>query len=530
MMDFQDRDRMDTAPLNGEPSDAPAETGSAPETAYHTGNEQPATQPYRTPYQTPVRAEAGMPQYQQHRADEPAQSYQTAQQPFETGTQAYNTYQEWEAQNNRRGHKKKEKKPRSRKPLIAVLAVVLAAAVFAGGIGVGGLIAASKQQSSASSQQVQQPQTDENLPSLGINSTPSSSDAPKAGAILTGEQIYEKCVPSMVAIQSGWLSQGASGSGSGVIMTGDGYIITNAHVVLDEDTSAQADKVTVVLYDGTNLPASIIGTDENTDLAVLKVTPEGSLTAAEFGDSDALKPGQDCYAIGSPSGLQLANTITTGSISAISRDITINDNVMSLIQTDAAINPGNSGGALINQYGQVVGITSAKLGISYYESLGFAIPITTAKEIVDELIQFGYVAGRPQIGISGYNIDEATAEYYNVPQGVMIDSIDSRSNAAAAGMQANDIIIGLNGETITTMDEINAVKNEMEAGESMTLTVHRLSTGEELDFTFALNDEHDLKGEDPATASNNDTANNQQNGSYYGNYGGYFNPFDYFFR
>ncbi|MBR3867651.1 MAG: trypsin-like peptidase domain-containing protein [Butyricicoccus sp.] len=514
---------METAPLDGE-QPAPSEP------IYNTVNEQPA-QPYRTPYQTPVRPEAGMPQYQQKPVDEPVQAYQNTQPPFGSGGHAYSTYQEWETENHRRSRKKKEKKPRSRKPLIAVVAVVLVAAIFAGGIGVGGLIAASKQQSSAGSQQVQPPRN-ENLPSLGINSTPSSSSVPAAGAILTGEQVFEKCVPSMVAIQSGWLGLGSSGSGSGVIMTEDGYIITNAHVVLDENTSAQADKVTVVLHDGTNLPASIIGTDENTDLAVLKVNPEAALTAAEFGDSDALKPGQDCYAIGSPSGLQLANTITTGSISAISRDITINDNVMSLIQTDAAINPGNSGGALINQYGQVVGITSAKLGISYYESLGFAIPITTAKEIVDELIQNGYVAGRPQIGISGYNIDEATAEYYNVPQGVMVDSIDSRSNAAAAGMKPNDIIIGVNGKTITTMDEINEVKNEMKAGESLTLTVHRLSTGEELDFTFALNDEHDLKGDDPALARNDDTANGGQGGNDpYGGYGNYyFNPFDYFFR
>ncbi|MBQ8584824.1 MAG: trypsin-like peptidase domain-containing protein [Butyricicoccus sp.] len=522
-MDFQNRENMDTAPI-GSGADASAQQADESTKVTNLPPEfMRQEQPVRTPYQTPVRAEAGMPQYR-------SAYTQDTQQPFETGTQAYSTYQEWEAENSRRGRRKKEKKPRSRKPLIAVVAVILAVAVFAGGMGVGGLIAASKQQSAASSQQVQKPQVNGDLPSLGISSTPSSSEKPAAGAILNGEQIYEKCVPSMVAIQSGWLGLGSSGSGSGVIMTSDGYIITNAHVVLDESTSAPADKVTVVLHDGSNLPASIIGTDENTDLAVLKVTPDSPLAAAEFGDSDALKPGQNCYAIGSPSGLQLANTITTGSISAISRDITINDNVMSLIQTDAAINPGNSGGALINQYGQVVGITSAKLGISYYESLGFAIPITTAKEIVDELIQNGYVAGRPQIGISGYNIDEATAEYYNVPQGVMIDSIDSRSNAAAAGMKSNDIIIGLNGEDIKTMDEINAVKETMKAGETLTLTVHRLSTGEEMDFTFALNDEHDLKGDDPAQARNDDSANNSQNG--YDNYenGYYFNPFDYFFR
>ncbi len=517
MMDYQNRDnenldRMDTAPLAHEPEHAPQPAPSEPV--------------YSTPYQTPVRPEAGMPDPGYHAQPQPEQPY-TPPQPEQQSS--YNTYQAWEEQNTRRT-RKKEKKPRSRKPVVAVLGVVLAAAVFAGGIGVGSLIAATKQESSASTS-APGFERDENLPSLIVSGTPNSSSKPAAGAVLTGEQIFEKCSPSIVAIQSGWISRGASGSGSGVIMSADGYIITNAHVILDENSSAEADKVTVVLHDGTNLPASIVGADEDTDLAVLKVQPTAALVAAEFGDSDALKPGQQCYAIGSPSGLQLANTITTGSISAISRDITINDNVMSLIQTDAAINPGNSGGALINQYGQIVGITSAKLGISYYEGLGFAIPITTAKEIVDELIQTGYIAGRPQIGITGYNIDEATAKYYDVPQGVMIDSIDSRSNAAAAGIQSNDIVIAVNGKTITTMDEINVVKDEMQAGERLTLTVYRMSTGEELDCTFALNDEHDLKGDDPALARPSDNSSNIPGGyGNYGNYGSYFDPFQYFFR
>ena len=518
MMDFQDRDHMnDTAPL-----DSAREQSTEP--TYNQQQPEEAHQPSRTPYQTPVRAEAGGPQYH---APESAQ--QPADAPFAEGSHAYSTYQEWEAQNRRKA--KKPRKPHSRKPLIAVLAVILVCAIFAGGIGVGGLITAANQSSAAGAQtQQNEPGTNENLPTLQVSTTPSGTTTAQPGQVLNGEQVYEKCVPSMVTVQSSWISQNASGSGSGVVMTGDGYIITNAHVVLSENNSAQADKVSVVLYDGTTLPAQVIGADESTDLAVLKVNATDSLAAAEFGNSDALKPGQTCYAIGSPGGLQLANTITTGSISAISRDITINDHVMSLIQIDAAINPGNSGGALINQYGQIVGITSAKLGISYYEGLGFAIPINLAKEIIDQLIQYGYIAGRPQIGISGYNIDESAAKYYNVPQGVMIDSIDSRSNAAAAGMKRNDIIIGVNGDTITTMDEINEVKNELSAGDSITLTVHRLSTGEELDFTFALNDEHDFAGDDPALAQSNDRANNNAgNGGYPSGGSYYYNPFDYFF-
>ena len=474
-------------------------------------NQAQEAQPYRTPYQTPVRHEAGKPAY----------SMQTEDLQEVPEGKAYAS-QSYEAKNGKAGNKKKDR------PVIIALSLVAAAALFAGGIGIGGLIAATKQ---PSRQEIETAQTavessrDESLPTLSVANTPVQTN--RNGQTLAGEEVFEKCVPSMVSIQSSWISAGKSGSGSGVVMSTDGYIITNCHVVQDEETARAADKVTVVLHDGENMPAQIIGTDEDTDLAVLKITPSTALVAAEFGDSDALKPGQICYAIGSPGGLQLANTITTGSISAISRDITINDNVMSLIQTDAAINPGNSGGALINQYGQIVGITSAKLG--YYEGLGFAIPISTTKEIVDQLIQHGYIAGRPQIGISGWDIDEASAAYYDVPKGVLIDSIDSRSNAVTAGIRADDIIIGVNGETITTMEEINAVKEEMQAGDRMTLTIYRMSTGEEFDCTFLLNDEHDFQGEDPALAQNNDRVNNRQEQYYYGNGGYSFNPFEYFF-
>ena len=196
---------------------------------------------------------------------------------------------------------------------------------------------------------------------------------------------------------------------------------------------------------------------------------------------------------------------------------------MSLIQTDAAINPGNSGGALINKYGQVVGITSAKLGISYYEGLGFAIPMDTVKPIVDELIQNGYIAGRPQIGISGQNVSEQQSAAYGIPQGVRVMNVDSRSNAAAAGVQVNDIITAINGTEVTDMDGVNAVKDELKAGDTVTLKLYRMSTGKTVTVSFALNDQHDMQGDDPADSqqSQQDSQNGQQ---YY-----YQNPFSYFF-
>ena len=311
-------------------------------------------------------------------------------------------------------------------------------------------------------------------------------------------------------------------------MSADGYIITNNHVVVDENTGVQQDKITVYMSDGTSFPAEVIGLDEQTDLAVLKIDPAGTtLTPAEFGDSNSLLVGEEVYAIGSPGGLELANTITGGHISALNRDITIDDRVMSLIQTDAAINPGNSGGALINKYGQVIGITSAKLGISYYEGLGFAIPMDTVKPIVDELIQNGYIAGRPQIGISGQNVSEQQSAAYGIPQGVRVINVDSRSNAAAAGVQANDIITGINGTEVTDMDGVNAVKDKLSAGDKITLTLYRMSTGKTFTVSFALNDQHDLQGDDPALTQESEQSqySQDQDGQQYYNQ----NPFNYFF-
>ena len=474
----------------------------------------------------------------------PEQSYHTntgAQQSFDPNVQqpmnqpshpAYATYQEWMHQEDKRAAKHARKLARAerrknrkfgRKPVLIAGSIAAACVLLVGGIAIGSSMSDGADNNSSS---VSATAVNSNLPSVNISSPSATSTSANDG--LSGEEIYAKVSPSVVSIQAVNLTSGEGGTGSGVIMSADGYIITNNHVVVDENTGVQQDKITVYMSDGTSFPTEVIGLDEQTDLAVLKIDPAGTtLTPAEFGDSNSLQVGEEVYAIGSPGGLELANTITGGHISALNRDITIDDRVMSLIQTDAAINPGNSGGALINKYGQVIGITSAKLGISYYEGLGFAIPMDTVKPIVDELIQNGYIAGRPQIGISGQNVSEQQSAAYGIPQGVRVINVDSRSNAAAAGVQANDIITGINGTEVTDMDGVNAVKDKLSAGDKITLTLYRMSTGKTLTVSFALNDQHDLQGDDPALSQESEQSqySQSQDGQQYYNQ----NPFNYFF-
>ncbi|MFR4973226.1 MAG: S1C family serine protease, partial [Butyricicoccus pullicaecorum] len=441
-------------------------------------------------------------------------------------------YQAWMHQEDKRAAKHARKLARAerrknrkfgRKPVLIAGSIAAACVLLVGGIAIGSSMSGGADNNSSS---VSATSVNSNLPSVNISSPSATSTSANDG--LSGEEIYAKVSPSVVSIQAVNLTSGEGGTGSGVIMSADGYIITNNHVVVDENTGVQQDKITVYMSDGTSFPAEVIGLDEQTDLAVLKIGPAGTtLTPAEFGDSNSLLVGEEVYAIGSPGGLDLANTITGGHISALNRDITIDDRVMSLIQTDAAINPGNSGGALINKYGQVIGITSAKLGISYYEGLGFAIPMDTVKPIVDELIQNGYIAGRPQIGISGQNVSEQQSAAYGIPQGVRVINVDSRSNAAAAGVQANDIITGINGTEVTDMDGVNAVKDKLSAGDKITLTLYRMSTGKTLTVSFALNDQHDLQGDDPALSQESEQSqySQGQDGQQYYNQ----NPFNYFF-
>ena len=454
---------------------------------------QPAQGAQETPREEPQASDAP-------RAEEPRTPYQTpVQHP------AYQApYQAPYAEPAGQPQPPKKKKGRGKGIVIGLCSVAAACLLFAGGAVIGHVV------SNTGGAPAGGGVTAGSMPTVQISETP-EYDPDNYDVVngLAGEEIYKKVSPSIVSVIA------TSGSGSGVIMSEDGYIITNNHVV------EGAEQVMVQLSDGTQMPAEIIGTDEQTDLAVLKVEPEGTLTAAEFGNSDELQPGEYAYALGSPGGVQFANTITGGRISAINRDVTINDRVMTLIQTDASINPGNSGGALINKYGQVVGITSAKLSSNAFseasiEGMGFAIPINTAKEVVDELIVNGYVAGRPSIGISGYNVESADGSI----AGVQVDSIDSRAKADDEGLQVGDVIVAVDGTPTPTMDDVNEVKEDKKAGDRITLTVYRISTGKRLNVTITLMDAHDLEGEDPAAQ---DAQSQQDDGSQY-----YQSPFPFF--
>ena len=280
--------------------------------------------------------------------------------------------------------------------------------------------------------------------------------------------IYDKVSPSVVGV-SAKVSRGTQ-LGTGFIISEDGYILTNAHVIEGGQT------VMVVDGDMNEYEAEVIGSDSQSDIAVLKVNPSGmDLTPVEFGKSGDLRIGELAIAIGNPLGFDLYGTMTTGIISGLNRTVTVEDNTMTLLQTSASINNGNSGGPLINAYGQVIGITSAKIDSTYGESLGFAIPIDEALPIVKNLVEYGYVIGRPSIGISGKDVTEILSLYWNVPRGVLVYSVVDGSGAQKAGIQPEDVIIGIEGETITSMNELNEIKNKFKVGDTVTLTIYRTS-------------------------------------------------------
>ena len=314
-------------------------------------------------------------------------------------------------------------------------------------------------------------QAAEDLPQLTIVQSPAGipTAASDEDGALSLQEIYRRCIGSVVSIVT--VTPSGKASGTGIIMSEDGYVITNHHVI----ESAQA--VSVLTSDNQEYAASVVGSDETSDLAVLEVEAEG-LQAAEFGDSSVLQVGDSVAAIGDPLGTALRGTMTDGIISAINRDLTVNDRTMSLIQTNAALNNGNSGGPLINCYGQVIGINTMKMSNFYslsttVEGIGFAIPIDTAKPIIDELIEKGYVSGRPAIGIDGETLPATYRIYYRLPQGIYVTRVYRNSDAAAKGVSEGDIITAINGVSVTTMEQLNRVKNQFTAGQTITLTIYR---------------------------------------------------------
>lgn len=305
----------------------------------------------------------------------------------------------------------------------------------------------------------------------------------------TGEElslpdIYKKVIPSVVSITA---SSGSSTStGTGIIMSSDGYIITNYHV------ASSAQQIVVLLTDGQEYTACQVGGDETSDIMVLKISATG-LTPAEFGDSDAAEVGDSVVAIGDPLGIELRGTMTDGIICGIKRDVDVGDRTMSLMQTNAALNSGNSGGPLVNMEGQVIGINTIKLSSTGYttvEGLGFAIPIDSAKPIVDELVEKGYVTGRPAFGFDVEQLESRISLYYDLPGKLYIRSVEPNSDAYTQGIRAGDIITAIDGQTVTTVDEFNRIKNEYSAGDQIPLTIYR--SGHNYEVTVTLMDRADL--------------------------------------
>lgn len=297
-------------------------------------------------------------------------------------------------------------------------------------------------------------------------------------------------VNSLMSMFGGVQNSTATATGSGIIISEDGYILTNNHVVSSASSSSyyslgEASKISVYLYnDSTAYEASIVGTDEETDLAVIKIDKTG-LTAAELGDSDSVAVGEFAMAVGNPLGMQ--SSITAGVISGVNREVTDSDGkTFTVIQTDAAINSGNSGGALVNSQGQVIGINTLKVSATGVEGMGFAIPINSAKPIYEDLIQYNKVR-RPYIGISGRDLDQATAQRNNLVEGVYVVSVEEFSAAEKAGIKAGDVIVKADGTDVKTMDELNAVKNTHNIGDQMTIVVNR--NGEEKELTLTLQEQ-----------------------------------------
>lgn len=314
---------------------------------------------------------------------------------------------------------------------------------------------------------------------IDLQQSPQSVENRAQSEGLSLQEIYSQAIDSVVSISC----TGASGtsSGTGVVLTEDGYLVTNCHVV------ENAHSISVRLTDDRLFSASLVGADGISDLAVLYIDCDG-LSPARFGSSDSLRVGDSVAAIGDPLGVEFRGTLTDGIVSAINRDVTVEGRTMTLIQTNAALNSGNSGGPLLNCYGQVIGINTMKISAftstSGVEGLGFAIPSTTVKEVVEQLISQGYVSGRPTLGLTGEALSNFYQHYYRLPAGLYITDVETGCDADSKGIQDGDILISIGDSRITTMEELNAALQHHQVGDTVTVIVYRLGQQYQVDLTL----------------------------------------------
>lgn len=335
---------------------------------------------------------------------------------------------------------------------------------------------------------------------ISISSGPVANTVSNTDYSNTSIAVANKVLPSIVGISVEYTvntmfggSSTAEASGSGIIISEDGYILTNNHVINSSSSNSnsyyqitEANNLKVTLYnDDTKYDAKVIGSDSQTDLAVIKIEKTG-LTAAELGDSDSVQVGEFAMAVGNPLGLQ--SSISCGIISAKNREVpdSSSNTIYRVIQTDAAINSGNSGGALVNADGKVIGINTLKLSGTGIEGIGFAIPINSTIDVYKELISNGKIA-RPYIGITGIDLDETTAKKNNLVEGIYVKKVDNFSAAEKAGIQIGDVIVAVDGTSIKTMDELNTIKNKHSVGDKLNLKVNR--NGKEKEITLTLQEQ-----------------------------------------
>lgn len=373
----------------------------------------------------------------------------------------------------------------------------------------------------------------DNLPGITIQTKPETAEEILSDGKLTSEQIIEKVSPSVVAITTyvNYQNYQAEGMGSGIIIREDGYIVTNAHVI------EGAKGITVQLSDGTSYEGRVVGSDTQTDLAVIKIDAAG-LTAAVFGNSDQVKMGEKVLAIGNPQSMAFVGSATQGIVSGLNREVTAGGqngtavtHYTNLIQTDAAINPGNSGGALVNEYGQVIGINSAKVAATGAEGMGFAIPSNQAKEIVDDLIAYGRVTGRVRLGIYAIEVDEVLARLNHVPTGLLVQSTEEGSDISSKGVVPGDIITKVDGTEIAGTSDLSEVIEGKKPGDTVELEVYRPSQrpngeGRFFNITVALmEDMGDTTAQQPQTQQVPQQEQQPSEDQYYNDMEDFFNRF-----
>ncbi len=363
--------------------------------------------------------------------------------------------------------------------------------------------------------------------SSSSSSSPTLTATSVTGSAMAASDLYTMACSQVVGITTevtytnafGMTSSGAV-SGSGFILTSDGYILTNYHVI---EYAVQGNyTISVMLYDGTTYTATVVGyeSDDN-DIAVLKIDATG-LNPVTLGNSDDSRVGDTVYAVGNPLG-ELAYTMTRGMISALDRDITSQDETtgetttVNMFQFDAAVNSGNSGGPVYNEFGEVIGIVTAKYSSTGVEGLGFGIPINDAVDIANDLIQNGYVSGKAYMGISVQTVSSAVAQYYNMVEGAYVYAVESGSCAETAGLQMGDIITAMDSTEIKSSSDLVSAKKEHQAGDTVTLTVYR--SGQYVDLSLTFDENTNSSAQQSSTSGSANQGSGNWNASGFGNYG-----------